>query len=34
MTEEDWIRETSNGEQLDLEAKAIEHNANEGKSNS
>ena len=34
MTEEDWIRETSNGKQLDLEAKAIEHNANERKSNS
>jgi len=34
MTEEDWIRETSNGKQLDLEAKAIEHDANERKSNS
>ena len=34
MTEEDWIRATSNGKQLDLEAKAIEHDANERESNS
>ena len=35
MTEEEWIREhCSNGKQLDLEAKAIEHDANECKSNS
>jgi hypothetical protein len=35
MTEEDWIREhTSNAKQLDLEAKAIEHDANARKSNS
>jgi len=33
MTEEDWIRAT-NGKQLDLEAKAIEHDANERESNS
>ena len=34
MTAEDWIRETSNAKQLELEAKAIEHDANERKSNS
>ena len=34
MTEDEWIRETSNAKQLDLEAKAIEHDANERKSNS
>ena len=35
MTEEEWIRECcSNADQLDLEAKAIEHDANERKSNS
>ena len=34
MTEEEWIEHTSNGKQLDLEAKAIEHDANERKSNS
>ena len=35
MTEEEWIREhCSNGKQLDLEAKAIEHDANDGESNS
>ena len=35
MTEEEWIREhCSNGQQLEPEAKAIEHDANERKSNS
>jgi hypothetical protein len=35
MTEEEWIRECcSNADQLDLEAKTIEHDANERKSNS
>ena len=35
MTEEQWIREhCSNGKQLELEAKAIEHDANDRKSNS
>ena len=34
MTEEEWIEHTSNGKQLDLEAKAIEHDANDRKSNS
>ena len=35
MTEEEWIREhCSNADQLDLEAKAIEHDANDRKSNS
>ena len=33
MTEEEWIEHTSNGKQLDLEVKAIEHDANERKSN-
>jgi hypothetical protein len=35
MTEEEWIREhCSNAKQLDLEAKAIEHDANDFESNS
>ena len=35
LTEEEWIREhCSNGQQLEPEAKAIEHDANERKSNS
>jgi len=35
ISEEAWIREhCSNGKQLDLEAKAIEHDANDRKSNS
>jgi len=34
MTEEDWIRHTSNAAQLEVEAKAIEHDANDRKSNS
>ena len=35
LTEEEWIREhCSNADQLDLEAKAIEHDANDRESNS
>ena len=34
LTEEEWIEHTSNGKQLDLEAKAIEHDANDRESNS
>ena len=34
MTEEEWIEHTSNGKQLDLAAKAIEHDAYDRKSNS
>jgi hypothetical protein len=35
MSEEAWIREhCSNADQLDLEAKAIEHDANDRESNS
>ena len=33
LTEEEWIEHTSNGKQLDLEVKAIEHDANDRESN-